>query len=347
MERNVTKKSRGGIACGGNWIIDRVKSIDLYPAENSIAEVIGTSQCGGGCCHNVAIDLALLDPDLPVSAFGMVGDDPEGDWLLDECRRHPNLDASGIRRTDQARTSSTDVFSVRGTGSRTFFHDRGANRLFGPDTVDVEQLEAEIFHLGYLLLLDEMDKPDGTYGRVSAHFLNALQSRGIRTSIDLVSADVPDFADKASPALKYTDYCIINDLEAERLTGVPVRKEGAVSLAGLEGALSALFDGGVAELAVIHFPEGACARTRTGGILFQPSLDLPPGFIVGGTGAGDAFCSGMLFGLWNGWKLKDCLEFAACAGAQNLNDLTTVGSMTRWKEIIKLKDQYPFRRSPD
>jgi sugar/nucleoside kinase (ribokinase family) len=335
---------RRGIACGGNWIIDRVKSVDHYPAENSVADVLDASLGGGGCAHNVALNLARFDPGLPVYAAGVIGADPDGDWLLEECRRHPNVDTAWLARTDRARTSTTDVFSVRATGNRTFFHDRGANRLFGPDAVDPGRLGARIFHLGYLLLLDAMDRPDPDYGRVSARFLAGLQARGILTSIDLVSADVPDFSDVVSPALRYADFCIINDFEAERLTGVPVRGPGGVSRGALGRVAEAVFARGVRRLVAVHFPEGAFAVPRGGKGIYQPSLDLPPGFIVGSTGAGDSFCAGMLYGLHEGWDLGACLEFAACAGAQNLRDLTTVGSITEWRETLRLKERYPYRK---
>ncbi|MBN1895670.1 carbohydrate kinase family protein [bacterium] len=335
---------RNGIACGGNWIIDRVKLIDHYPAEESVAGILDETMGGGGCGHNMTLNLAKLDPDLPVTAAGLIGEDPDGDWILRECAGHPNIRTEQLKRTASAKTSYTDVFSVLHTGRRTFFHDRGANRLFGPESVDIRKIDAAIFHLGYLLLLDEMDRPDPAYGRVSARFLKSLQEQGIRTSIDLVSADVPDFADIVLPALKYTDYCIINDYESERLTGMPVRRDGRPCLENLASCASRILDDGVRELAVIHFPEGAFAAARSGETRYQPSLDLPPDFIRGSTGAGDSFCAGMLYGLHEGWRLEACLELAVCAGGRNLQDLTTTGSITHWQETLKLRNRFPYRR---
>ena len=334
---------RRGIACGGNWIIDRVKLVDHYPAEESVATILDETRGGGGCGHNMTLNLARFDPDLPVTAAGLIGEDPDGDWILQECSLYPNIQTRQLKRTASAKTSYTDVFSVRATGRRTFFHDRGANRLFGPEAVDIRKIDASIFHLGYLLLLDEMDRPDPAYGRVSARFLKSLQEEGIRTSIDLVSADVPDFAEIVLPALKYADYCIINDYESERLTGVPVRRDGRPWLENLEACASRILNEGVRELAVVHFPEGAYAAARSGETRYQPSLDLPADFIRGSTGAGDSFCAGMLYGLHAGWGLQACLELAVCAGAQNLQDLTTTGSITQWRETLGLKKRFPFR----
>ena len=52
----------------------------------------------------------------------------------------------------------------RGNGRRTFFHARGANALWQGDDLDFKKLNARIFHLGYLLLLDALDEPDPRYG---------------------------------------------------------------------------------------------------------------------------------------------------------------------------------------
>ena len=46
------------------------------------------------------------------------------------------------------------------------------------------------------------------------------------------------------------------------------------------------------DLVVVHFPEGAFARTRRGEDFWQSSLKLPQGYIAGTAGAGDAFCAG-------------------------------------------------------
>ena len=65
----------------------------------------------------------------------------------------------------------------------------------------------------------------------------------------------------------------------------------------LRHAAGALLQQGVRELVVIHFPEGAFARTRKGEDFWQSSLKLPPKYIAGTAGAGDAFCAGVLYGL--------------------------------------------------
>jgi sugar/nucleoside kinase (ribokinase family) len=334
---------RRGIACGGNWIVDLVKLVDIYPLEESLASISAESMGGGGCAHNVIINLAKFDPSLALYAFGLIGDDAFGDYLVSECRQFPNVNVDQLRRTGLDKTSYTDVFSVKGSGRRTFFHYRGANRLFNPEHVDLDRLPVEMFHLGYLLLLDAMDEPDAQFETVAARFLAQLRSRNIRTSIDLVSEDTSRFTRIVPPALKYTDYCIINDFEAERLSGIPLRAGNKLLAGNLRSIGAAILQFGVRDLAVIHFPEGAYLLSRGGAELFQPSLDLPADLVVGCTGAGDSFCAGVLYGLYEGWNHDKTLRFAVCAGGMNLSDLTTTGGIKRWEEVSRMEERFSYR----
>ena len=182
---------------------------------------------------------------------------------MGECRRFPNVCVDQLRRTNQDATSYTDVYTVKGTARRTFFHYEGANRLLR-QLMSISTLPVRMFHLGYLLLLKAMDEPDPEFGTVAARFLERLQARNIRTSIDLVSVESDQFQHRVPPSLSFTDYCIINDWEAEKLTGVPLRVGGRLLAANLGKVGDKVLRYGVRDLVVIHFPEGAYLRSREG-----------------------------------------------------------------------------------
>ena len=335
---------REGIACGAHWAVDLLKVIDLYPQENCIAYISEMSQGGGGCAHNVVINLARFDASLPIHALGVLGNDAFGDYLVGECRRYPNVNIDQLRRTNLDATAYTDVFSVKASGRRTFFHYPGTNRLFQPAHVDLDSLPVKMLHLGYLLLLDAMDQPDAEFGTVAARFLSQAQSRNIRTSIDLVSEDSDRYARIVPPALKFTDYCIINDWEAEKLAGIPLRVGGKLLPENLGRIGATILGFGVKDLVVIHFPEGGYLLSQGGVELLQPSLDLSDDYIIGSTGAGDSFCAGILYGLYRGWNYDQTLRFATCAGGMNLNDLTTTGGIKSWQEVLGMEKRFPYRK---
>ncbi|OQC67211.1 MAG: putative sugar kinase YdjH [Verrucomicrobia bacterium ADurb.Bin006] len=345
-EYSMNKKSvsaRNGLLCGGNWIIDQVKLIDVYPQREQLANIRSQSQGTGGAPYNVAIDLAKLGVSFPIMAAGLVGKDALGQTIIDDCQRH-NIDTKYLRQTTAAPTSYTDVMTEIGGGNRTFFHMRGANALWTGADLDFARIKARMFHLGYLLLLDELDKPDKTYGTKAAALLARAQSAGIKTSVDVVSEDSDRFNRIVTPALKYVDYCILNEIEAGKTTGFRIRQaDGSLDTVSLRHAAGAMLQLGVKELVVIHFPEGGFARTRKGDDHWQPSLNLPPKYIAGMAGAGDAFCAGVLIGLHEGWELKRCLEAGVCVAAASLSAPTCTDGVKRLKTVLELPRKYRYR----
>ena len=336
-----------GLLAGGNWIIDQVKLIDVYPQPEQLANIRGQSQGTGGAPYNVLIDLAKSGAPFPLFGAGLVGRDPLGEQILESCRAH-RIDARHIGTTTKAPTSYTDVMTEQGHGRRTFFHARGANALWNGDDLNFGKSKARIFHLGYLLLLDALDQPDSKFGTKAARLLAQAQAAGIKTSVDVVSEDSDRFAKIVCPALEHVDYCILNEIEAGKTTGFKVRAaNGKLDAVALRHAAGALIQHGVRELIVIHFPEGAFARTRTGEDAWQSSLRLPANYIAGTAGAGDAFCSGVLLGLHEDWDLKQCLLTGVCIAAASLSDATCTAGVKSLSASLALAKKFGFRPKLD
>src|SRR5205823_6258832 len=166
----ITPTPRRGLLAAGNWIIDQVKIIDVYPQPEQLGNIRRQSQGTGGAPYNVLIDLAKCPAPFPLIGAGLVGNDDLGRQILADCRRH-KIDARLIQATKQAPTSYTDVMTEEGQGRRTFFHARGANALWDGKGLDFSRVKARIFHLGYLLLLDALDQPDAKFGTKAARLL--------------------------------------------------------------------------------------------------------------------------------------------------------------------------------
>jgi sugar/nucleoside kinase (ribokinase family) len=343
MPATQAKVNRHGLLAGGNWIIDQVKLVDVYPQREQLANIRSQHQGTGGAPYNVLIDLAKLGAGFPLQAAGLVGKDALGQVILEDCRRR-KIDVKYLRPTDKADTSYTDVMTEEGNGRRTFFHYRGANALWRGDELDFAKTKAKVFHLAYLLLLDALDEPDARFGTKAARLLAAAQDAGLKTSIDVVSEDSDRFAKIVLPALKYTDYAILNEIEAGKTTGFKIRQDnGVLDTVSLRHAAGALLQQGVRELVVIHFPEGGFARTRKGEDVWQSSVSLPDKFIAGTAGAGDAFCAGVLLGLHEGWELVRCLEAGVCVAAMSLADPTCTGGMKPLGACLALGKKHGFR----
>ena len=336
--------NRSGILAGGNWIIDQVKMIDVYPQREQLANITGPTVTGtGGSPYNILVNFAKLGVTFPLSAAGLVGKDSFGEFILDDCKKH-KIDTKFLTVSSDAPTSYTDVMTESKGGNRTFFHNQGSNAIWDGGDIDFSKTKAKFFHLGYLLLMQALDCTDKKFGTKAAKLLAAAQSAGLRTSIDAVSEDSDRFESVITPALKYTDYCILNEIEAGKTTGFKIRKDdGKLDTVALRHAAGALLQLGVGELVVIHFPEGGFVRTRKGEDVLQSSLRVPAKDIVGAAGAGDAFCTGMLLGLHEGWDLKKCLETAVCAAAACLSHASCTGGMKSLRNIQALANKYKYR----
>ncbi len=340
--KNKSPNTRAGLLAGGNWIIDQVKIIDVYPQPEQLGNIRSQSLGTGGAPYNVLVDLSNSGAPFPLFAAGLVGQDTLGKQILADCQRR-HINTRHLGSTAKAPTSYTDVMTEQHNGRRTFFHARGANALWAGADLDFERVPVRIFHLGYLLLLDALDEPDGKFGTKAARLLASAQAAGVKTSVDVVSEDSDRFARIVNPALQHVDYCILNEIEAGKTTGFSVRNAAReLEAAALRHAAGALLQQGVRDLVVIHFPEGAFARTRKGEDFWQPSLKLPREFIRGTAGAGDAFCAGVLLGLHQGWELQRSLLTGVCIASASLADPTCTAGVKSLNSSLALAHKFGF-----
>jgi sugar/nucleoside kinase (ribokinase family) len=335
--------ARNGVLAGGNWILDRTKIVDVYPAQDALANILGEASSNGGGPFNALKDLARLQAPFPLAAVGLVGDDAAGEYIRQDCHAH-GIDTRQLHVTKEAPTSYTDVMTVKSTGRRTFFHQRGANAFLDAAHFDFAESDARIFHLGYILLLDRLDQPDPVYGTVAAAVLHRAQEVGFRTSVDLVSEDSNRFTKVVLPALHYCDYCILNEFEAERTTVIKIVHEGKIDLDAARKAAHQLLLAGVREWVVIHFPQGAIAVGSGGQELVQPSVDIPQERIAGTVGAGDAFAAGVLLGLHEAVPMSVALTYGVCVAAASLTHPTSSGGVKPLLECLQLADEFGYRQ---
>ncbi|MFN5655703.1 MAG: carbohydrate kinase family protein, partial [Verrucomicrobiota bacterium] len=211
------KTPRQGILAAGNFIVDYVKVIDGYPAQDMLASILSESRSNGGGPYNVLKDLAAMKVEFPLSACGLVGDDTNGQWIKRDCQNH-RIDVSMLHLSKEHPTSYTDAMTVQSTGRRTFFHCRGANAHFDLKHCGFGKTNARILHLGYLMLLDRMDTFENGQ-TIAAKLLFNARSAGLETSVDMVSAPHPQFREIALSALPLTDHLVINEIEAGLVVG--------------------------------------------------------------------------------------------------------------------------------
>ncbi len=308
---------RSGILAAGNWIRDHVKTVDAWPPQDGLANILEQTTGNGGGPYNMLKDLSRMGARFPLSAVGLVGDDSDGRAILADCRAC-GIDTRRLLSAPGLSTSYTDVMAVRGTGRRTFFHHRGANAFLGPGHFDFSTSGERILYLGYLLLLDGLDAtgPDGA--PFAKDLLRRARAAGLATALDCVSAASGRFQDTVAPVLPEVDVLFANEYEAGQITGMEIGSGTSLDRHAAEAGARALVGLGVNRWAVVHFPEGACACSREGSVLWQPSVKVAAGSIASAVGAGDALAAGVLLGLHEEWPMARALELGTCAAAASL-----------------------------
>ena len=311
------------VVAAGSILVDKINEIGAYPGAGELAQIRARSRVPGGLVPNTGCDIHILDPRIPVSAFGAVGDDDDGRFAVAELKRR-GLDTAGVVVKPTA-TSFTDVMSVPG-GERTFFTYPGASAEWGCDDFPFEKIEAgDLVLLGYFLLLAKVDAGDGL------RILKELKRIGAETAIDLVSENSDRYA-LVRECLPCVDYLIVNEIEAARLAGM----EG-----DLRQVAARLFELGVGKRVVIHMPQKGVSLLRDGTWTEVGSVALPEGFIKGKTGAGDAFCAGCLVGIFNGLSEKEILKLGGIAAVGAMSAPGAVEGMRPIADLRRLISTLP------
>ncbi len=328
--------SKKGIAVAGNMIVDLLYPINGIPKPGELTTITADAArtIGGFLCNDI-VDLAKLDPALPLVALGRVGDDAEGKFIREKMAECKNIDMQFVKT--EGTTSFTLVMADEITKQRTFYHNRGGNAKLCEADIPWDKLDVDMLMVGYILLLDALDEEDTQYGTKMAKLLAEAQRRGIKTSIDVVSEAGDRFRKLVCPALKYTDYCVINEVEASASTGIELRTEdGKLIKENMPAALKALKALGVSTWAVIHCPENGMGLDENDNLVEVPSLKLPEGWIAGTVGAGDAFCSGVLYGAWKGMGLKEAIELGTASAVCSLSLPGATEGMRTVAEAMKV-----------
>ncbi|MEN8113701.1 MAG: carbohydrate kinase family protein [Actinomycetota bacterium] len=331
-------ESRRGVLAAGSFIVDHVKMIDAWPEQDMLANISTRTMSNGGGPYNVLRDLRSLGAEYPLEAAGLLGDDADASWIRSDCAAH-GIDVPQLGTTDRAATSYTDAMCVEHDGRRTFFHHRGANAVFAAEHVDLTKSDARIFLLGYLVLLDAMDRLDGDGRTDASRLLEMARSLGFTTAVETVSAVDASFRDIVFASLPHVDLLFLNEVEASLL----LEREVEVSGASLQAAAEDVATLGAPGRVIVHCSHGAVCREPDGTVVTQPSLDLPTSFIAGATGAGDAFTAGFLHSVHEGATTQTSLLQGVCVAAQSLTHPAASGGVRTLSKCLSLPDRFEFR----
>lgn len=328
-----------GIACAGNWVLDRSKFIKHYPNITGHTTIHKTTSSAGGAALNILMALAKLKVDVPTYGIGLIGKGYRAKELQQLClAEHINTDYVQLL---EGESSYTDAMTLP-DGSRTQFHCPGINNIFAPEHVPINELKnkgVKQFYLGHLMILEGMDAQDTEFGTKSAHLLKDVQQAGIETIVDIVSNPSLSYEKLVHPTLPYVDHLICNEFEAGQLTNIQTQDANdTFILEHIKSAAKKIIELGVKKNIIIHMPQGAYCLTTDGKEYFQDSCKIPRNEIVASCGAGDAFAAGVMYGIHENWNMQKALLLGVCAAGSSLTDETNAGGIKPLDETLALAE---------
>lgn len=350
---------RSGIVCAGVSCLDLfLLGTESLVSRESLSLVREIQYRPGGATSNTGRALARFG--VPVTYFTLIGDDANGDILLDLWRRD-GIDTQFVMRTPEVGTALSSL-PVYPDGKRGIYFYPGANNIMGIDHLlgpGRERLELfrgwQAFHLGYPPLLRCLQ------GQALAALLQAIRTTGVIVSLDTTPvADDTTLTSMLGPALPLVHLFTPNIEEAAQVTGrfsallaraqrAKADIETIVTEADMREIGEALLAMGVPIVILTLGPRGAYLCTGDAAMLravpFAPD-DLShwadqrafiPAFPVTGpvntAGAGDTFIAAVLTGMCLGnLCLRETIAIAHCAAALHVD---TSQRPHRYQEIVK------------
>lgn len=320
------------VTCAGILVCDIIAA--NLPKISKPGEVtftpIGIKLCIGGHSANVSIDLIKLGLQKGnVSSIGAIGKDIFGNFIEEELRKHNVV--THLERKEEVGTSIDLILVVKGE-DRRFHVDVGANWYLNPDHVKsiLEKEKPFIFYVGATGLLGKFDEQ-------LSNILQKAKMLNCMTFVDPITPYKHGWEILIS-ALKWIDIFHCNNIEALSMTGKK----------NLEESIKELLKKGV-KLVIVTMGENGLIAMNKEVKIKMPAFKVPT---IDPTGAGDAFCAGIIYHLIQiiQHKKLDISEISTndltltllegeAAGAACVTDVGTTTAVTRENVDKLLKEQ--------
>ncbi|HXG13325.1 MAG TPA: sugar kinase [Gemmataceae bacterium] len=296
------------VLCAGIVVADYVCTpISHLPAAGELVLAERILLTIGGCAANVAVDLAKME--VPAAVLGRVGGDICG-RVVAELLREQRIDVSALKVSPQVHTSQTLIVNVAGQ-DRRFIHTVGANAEFSAADIPLDRVErCRVLYVGGYFVLPGLRQEE------LAPVFAAARRVGARTVLDVVTPGRGDYLARLEKLLPHVDVFLPNNHEAELMTGETDPLKQAEVFRRLGAGTVVITMGGDGAVLV-----NDQQRLRAG---------VYPVEYVDGSGGGDAFDAGYIYGLLHHLDAEDCLRTASALGASCVRAVgTTTGVFTK------------------
>lgn len=296
----------------GSFVMDQIASTSVFPRQGQT--VLGNSfrKAPGGKGANQAVQMARLGAD--VTMLGKLGRDANGQEMRRVCEE------AGIHTEhilyDETHASGCAVIILEenpdGSAQNRILVIPGANMTLTPE--DVSFLSEDIVQYDMVVLQLEIPMA------VNLAVAQAAHAHGVPVMLNSApSAPLPP------QLLQCLTYISPNEHEAEDLTGIHIRHDGATfSREDVAAAANALHSFGIQTVLITLGSAGAALSTGKE-LLFAPCAENIQA--VDPTAAGDSFVGAFCTGVCCGWDMSDVLLFANHTAALTVSALGAMPSL--------------------
>jgi sugar/nucleoside kinase (ribokinase family) len=280
------------VGCAGLLVEDTFCGpLAALPPEGALAVLDDMPVRAGGCAANVAIN--LTKQGITVDVVGCVGQDSAANFVRKTLESH-GIGTSNVR-IEQGPTSKTVILLIEGQ-DRRYLHVTGANRTLAIEHIRRDWLTSlKVFYVGGLFGLP------GIRLEQLAGLLEFCRSKAVATVVDVVVPHGFVGLAQLKPLLPLIDIFVPNEDEARAFTGLT---EPYDQLRSFEAA-------GANTVIITRGGQGTVAA-RAGRIWISGAYQMP---VLDPSGSGDAFTSGVIRGLLEGWDVPQMLRYASAVGA--------------------------------
>ena len=308
------------VGCAGLLVEDTFCGpMVALPAGGSVLVLDDMPVRTGGCAANVAID--LTKQGIAADVIGCVGRDGGADLLARTLGAH-GVGCEKIVSVEEYPTSRTVILLIDGQ-DRRYLHVPGANRAFTTDHIPRDWLSRlKVFYLGGLFALP------GINLEKLMEVLQFCQTAKILTVVDVVVPHSLCGMTHLAPLLPFIDVFVPNEDEARAFTGVTDAFDQLERFKGAGANTVIITRGGQGSVAIEADRVWHCGSYQMN--------------VVDPSGSGDAFTSGVIRGLLQGWELPMTLRYASAVGASATRAAGTTDSVFSALEAESFLKKHPL-----
>lgn len=328
-----------GIAVIGNLHSDYVRNVDANPHPRGQANITSSTRYAGGSVSNITFNLSKIDPTIPLYAFGCVGNDADGSYILSRLQRH-FIKTSGITSVN----SPTGVNELISTPTDGVFLIRaaGANVMFDPQNIDVFSLTCRIAHFGRLTLFPRFWDQDEEYGCKLARVLHNLQEANIQTALSILANKQAPKSEQLALVLKYCDHVLMTAEALGSICNTTIGQEPLSDYTAIQSCMQQVLDLGVQKKVFVFIGDyiGFCLN-KDGSFCSCRMKEVAPEEFVHQFGLADDISSGCLFGLYHNYPDIEILKFGLGVATVSVTSKYNDDGMRPKREIVQIINDNP------